>query len=507
MLIVEDDEEWRDILRSYLSTLQAEKVEIEETAEPDSARRLLKERPYDLVTIDPTLFGGGDEEGLELLEETRKRGPNINTAALIITGNRDPDLRRAFRDLGAYEVFVKSELNKDVFVNKAEEAVLENLPRKVYEKIGAHIERKEASHYFTVSFALDGFLSCRLRGPSIAGGHTAPRAMPWKDGGRLANSADELQEAIRNRSRGWRSHAEELGRSVYEGLLLDQKIREDLQYARNLQPATWLRFSSTKPGLRAPFELLRAGSDYLALEHILSRQLEDEDLPPSTKADSFPRFLKSLFKNSEPLKILLVGSPGAPFLPAVAEEINEVETLLREGLEEQSGIQTEITKLCHPHVSVDEVRNALRDGYHMLHYAGHGSGDVQLPENSGLRLMKDGKVETLTAQQLKLMVQKTDLRLVFLSCCLGAWTADDRKRGDFHGMFDALVKGGVPTAIGYRWPVSDRGALEVARLFYDELARTFCPGEALLAARVGVADRLGRDDPTWASLMMLSQTA
>jgi CHAT domain-containing protein len=126
-----------------------------------------------------------------------------------------------------------------------------------------------------------------------------------------------------------------------------------------------------------------------------------------------------------------------------------------------------------------------------------------LPEGSSLTLV-DGKI---TASDLKTALREVDLRVAFLSCCLGARSAAEVKRGDFHGFFHALSESGVPTTIGYRWDVEDESALCIASDFYQVLFRDFCPGRALLRSRQNrsVVSAQKRDDPSWASPVLLME--
>jgi len=106
------------------------------------------------------------------------------------------------------------------------------------------------------------------------------------------------------------------------------------------------------------------------------------------------------------------------------------------------------------------------------------------------------------------VTQDTALQLVFLSCCLGARTADSSQvgLGDFYGVLGAIVRADVPTVLGYRWTVADAPAKHLAQVFYETLWRTFSPGEALLQARRSVAmGAHGRDDETWASPVLVVQ--
>ena len=172
------------------------------------------------------------------------------------------------------------------------------------------------------------------------------------------------------------------------------------------------------------------------------------------------------------------------------------------------GLPHEITLLSSAEATYDRVVEVLRDGrYHIFHYAGHGRFDDVLPEVSGLVLRHEQSVRTLTAADLRLLAQDTELRLVYLSCCLGTRSAQDTTHGDFHGMMEALALADVPTVLGFRWSVRDNAAQLMALVFYQHLWRVFSPGQALLEARRSAAMELGHDEYSWASPVLLTQNA
>jgi CHAT domain-containing protein len=158
-----------------------------------------------------------------------------------------------------------------------------------------------------------------------------------------------------------------------------------------------------------------------------------------------------------------------------------------------------------PDATAGAVREALAHGdFHVFHYAGHGSYDGGLPETGGL-MMGDGG--TVRASDLKVLASHTPLRLAFLSCCLSARTARRLGRGDFRGVLDALARADVPLLVGYRWVVSDEGALALARAFYRSLWTTLSPSHALLEARrAAIMGPWARDEEAWASAILVCQT-
>ncbi|MDP9122855.1 MAG: CHAT domain-containing protein [Acidobacteriota bacterium] len=193
-------------------------------------------------------------------------------------------------------------------------------------------------------------------------------------------------------------------------------------------------------------------------------------------------------------------------IPGVEQEVAALDTSLKRDLG-QLGLRLQIDILRSQEATYDRVEEELRDGrHHILHYAGHGRRDTTLPEIGGLILHCAHKSTTLTAANLSTLVKGSELRLVFLSCCFGAFSTEPG-RGDFHGVFDALAGADVPAIVGYRWKVSDEVALTFATSFYQNLWRTLSPGDAVLAARQECALKWTLDEPTWASPILLLQSS
>ncbi len=118
--------------------------------------------------------------------------------------------------------------------------------------------------------------------------------------------------------------------------------------------------------------------------------------------------------------------------------------------------------------------------------------------------MGQSNVVVLTAAQLEGIVRNTPLLFAYLSCCWGARAGEDRDLldDDFLGIMDALVMGGVPAVLGFRWPVSDRGARTLARSFYAALLED---GKELDEALLHARNRLDRDEQDWFSPVLIMQ--
>jgi len=145
---------------------------------------------------------------------------------------------------------------------------------------------------------------------------------------------------------------------------------------------------------------------------------------------------------------LIVSANSHGTLPAADQEATTLAADISADLH-TLGIACEVVLLLGAQASYGTVRQHLRDGrYHIFHYAGHGHYSEDLPEVSGLILYDGNDRKLLTAADLKLLVEGTDLYMAFLSCCLGARSATETGYGDFGGMLEALGRAGVPVVLG-----------------------------------------------------------
>lgn len=112
----------------------------------------------------------------------------------------------------------------------------------------------------------------------------------------------------------------------------------------------------------------------------------------------------------------------------------------------------------------------------------------------------------MRATELKLLLERSEARLVYMSNCYGATTGSqtDLLDDDFLGLADAAMQAGVPSVIGFLWPVSDVGAPKLTLAFYRSLLEQGSPEIALWHARRELA-RPNKDDPTWLSPILIHQ--
>jgi len=337
-------------------------------------------------------------------------------------------------------------------------------------------------------------------------------ALSYQGGGSTPFDVREVQSYARRvsdarRLPSWRFQVREIGLDLYRRLFQNQpEVVTSYNRAKGKVQDPELRISLSAPRefLRMPFEALFAEEEmYLCLKHPLSRHVHSyyTDRPILSRA-SMERFRQ----RDVPPRALLVASntwhSSAAEIPGVDVEVDDLGKLLRQHDFDVHILPTE-------QATLQRVQDELEQGdYCLFHYAGHGSYNTDSPERSALYFWEEaigqGQVIALTAARLESMVRNTPLLFAYLSCCSGARTGKGRNLldDDFLGIMDALVMGGVPAVLGFRWPVSDSGARTLAHSFYSALLED---GKELDEALLNARNRLDRDEQDWFSPILIMQ--
>jgi DNA-binding NarL/FixJ family response regulator len=111
ILIVEDNDEFRSLLKEYLLQRIPEGV-IDEAADATAAMRIFRSAPPDIVLTDIRLAGSAN--GLTLTARIRRHGPT--PPIVIITNQNLPEYRAAAKRLGANEFLAKGSSSADEIV-------------------------------------------------------------------------------------------------------------------------------------------------------------------------------------------------------------------------------------------------------------------------------------------------------------------------------------------------------------------------------------------------------
>lgn len=124
ILIVEDFEDWRELLSGLL---QREGHQVEAVSTLEQARSYIeKTADLDLAILDMRLVEADDtnQDGMRLLAEIRER--QAPTRVIIITGHGTMETqRRAFREFHAFDFFRKEQFDSEEFRQGVQEAVEE----------------------------------------------------------------------------------------------------------------------------------------------------------------------------------------------------------------------------------------------------------------------------------------------------------------------------------------------------------------------------------------------
>jgi CHAT domain/Clostripain family len=319
-----------------------------------------------------------------------------------------------------------------------------------------------------------------------------------------------------------------LGRTLWEDLLCNLGARlhtaaapvpageiGESDRAAGDQSAPHLRLQIAAELMRHPWELLQDGEELLGLRYALGRQVFMDA----------PTLRQARRRTAGSIRVLVIGDPV--FTPAFLEDLRRqkrpVPPQLPEAREEAQRVAQEFERLRDElaglpplHVesvvgdtlSVTEMRERLRDGYHIIHFAGHGVFRKGDPETSAW-LLSDGE---LWAREIRntLAGLEEPPWLIFANACeagMDAGTPVGRYQGDVFGLATACINQGVAAYVAPLWPVQDVLAAELAADFYRELVLNRASvGEALRRAKVRARGSKGAGDAarqlTWASFVL-----
>ncbi len=166
-----------------------------------------------------------------------------------------------------------------------------------------------------------------------------------------------------------------------------------------------------------------------------------------------------------PLRILgmAVSPPDSPPLDVTAEKRRmeaALDGLCRAGLVTLTWLEGQTWR---------DLQRAMRHGpWHIFHFIGHGGFDRATDEGFVTLADETGAAQRLSATQLgRLLADHHSLRLAIFNACEGG-------RGSVQDVFSSaaaiLVRRGLPAVLAMQYPITDRAAVEFARVFYEALA-------------------------------------
>ncbi len=153
--------------------------------------------------------------------------------------------------------------------------------------------------------------------------------------------------------------------------------------------------------------------------------------------------------------------------------------------------------------TLEGLEAELDQGYHILHFIGHGlysqrKGYAVLcladPDNQ-VKLEKDSEIADMLADHLTSdrIAEDNRLRLIFLASCQ---TATRNPADAFRGLGPLLVKAGVPAVVAMQDLITIDGARQLTGNFYQDLMKHGFVDQALNRARNAIYSQENRD---WAA--------
>lgn len=268
----------------------------------------------------------------------------------------------------------------------------------------------------------------------------------------------------------------QLGRELY-GLYIPKDTHGYLTSLLDAHPQGPFRIEIEGGARALPWELLHNGEDFLAFLLPLART---------------PIQATEVQRSFGPVQRVLLIVPKSDLDEALVET-----QAIHDVLTKDLAIDVEI--LSGKEATKEKIIQTLQMGaFDAIHYSGHSHHDPELASASHLVLNQGRK---LRAEELRRLIQECGLKFIFLNSCESG-SAVGHHHVAVAGLADAFVQSGIPCVIGMRWPVSDRGARELALTFYQALAKLGDPAEALRRARLAVGTAFDWEDPAWAAPLM-----
>lgn len=295
-----------------------------------------------------------------------------------------------------------------------------------------------------------------------------------------------------------RESLESLGATLAAHLCFDQ-VKTEL--ARMGAEGIFLYIGTDEQLLHFPLELLFDDSDFLCLRHHVGRYINARDAGTSPRANTVEPGTEI-----EQLRVLLITVPEPP-----PRDSRQFEELPEAHAEREAVIQVlgsagaDVTDIYDRNARLANVRDALRDQYHIIHFSGHASFGGGEGRHASLSLYDtDVSVGVLSGE----LQRQQSMVLCFINGCETA--RGDSDDGDhYHSEWDqqfnlyGLAKPFLDTGayfLGTRWRIQDVSARSFASTFYDEFLLQSTPvGRAITKARLATEAEAAVDDPSWAS--------
>ena len=228
---------------------------------------------------------------------------------------------------------------------------------------------------------------------------------------------------------------------------------------RSVRRRIRLRIAPDAPELHAaPWELLQDGNVMFAADADtpFSRYLPTE-VPWGTAIETRP--IRMLVAVSAPDDVDRYNLSPVD----VAEE----QDVLRRALMEDRSAGIHLDFLDAP-MTLERLESALRQGYHVLHFVGHGVYSAQAQQAALFMQDDDGRIRRVLDDDLAGMLARQGVQphVVFLAACQSAARSNT---GSFLGLAPKLVAAGVPAVLAMQDRVTVTTARKFAATFYRRL--------------------------------------
>jgi DNA-binding response OmpR family regulator len=485
LLIIDDHRDTVAMIKYYL---QCNGYDVLAAYNADEAMAILKDDSPDLIILDVLMPG---MNGYELCERLKSDRKTKHIPILMLTHLDQAQETVQGLDRGADDYLSKL-ADGGEFLARIR-ALLRRFGKKPYEPAEGSMLNIFCRPESRIHIQCSGNIN-------IINVTTAPLTIDME---RYARHAVNI---YRNQA-DWRFLAKDVGGKLFNHLIGDHpEINRVYYQAIGAMPSNkdlHIRIHSRREFIRVPVECLFTDEDYLCLRHPLVRTVEGVII---RKQPVSPSFFNDLHSGKEDFRVLLIAANTRPTIAGADQEVDELKETIQTAFNNK-GLHPKVDVIPSADATYENVSKAIHKcPYHVVHYSGHGYYEPALAEKSHLVLWEDNahkKIKPLYASQLKTLVEESDIRFFYLSCCQGTATAGQRQLldDDFLGIADALIQAGIPSALGFRWPVSDQGAVQLAVGFYDTLARDGRLDVSLLEARKSIE----RDDLTWLSPVLIAQ--
>jgi len=273
-----------------------------------------------------------------------------------------------------------------------------------------------------------------------------------------------------------------LGRTLYEALF---------------QPPVASAWRSCRDGLEAGEELrIKLIIEPQELSTLPWELMCDPDSYPLASTYSIVRYLPlpspiRPMKVELPLRILCVISGPSDWEQLDGDKEKARLEKALQPLRERGLVHLDFSREAHWSAIQDRLR---RGGYHIFHYIGHGWFDPD--ERRGHLILEnpDGTGDEVDARRLKVLFDRSSIRLAVLNGCETARFSLE----PLMGVAPALVRADIPAVVAMQFEVPDTSAITFSSMFYQTLAEGHPVDYCVSEARKALIGEVGLSQVDWA---------